>query len=195
MIYFTSDPHYFHEAVIKFCQRPFKDAHSMNEELIKRYNAKVKENDVCIIVGDFSFGSGEQTKAILRRLNGTKILVKGNHDKQNSANKFDLTVESMTIRIAGHLVTVKHYPLKWKRFSHLMERLRRYFKKTKNPKFLDNMPENSGQLHIHGHTHRKERFVENQIHVGVDAWDYAPVSIVELGSYIQSYKSKGTKKA
>ena len=192
MLYFQSDNHYFHTSVISFCKRPFKDVTEMNAEMIKRYNSRVKPTDTCIFVGDFSFGNSQQTEEILKQLNGTKILVIGNHDRANAINKFDLAVTSMELLIHNKKVTVKHYPLRWKKYSHIMEKLTRWIKRVRNPRYLDRMPYNNGQIHIHGHSHSKVRFQDNQIHVGVDAWDFYPVSIKELSKYIDSYTAKNS---
>lgn len=192
-IWFTSDTHYWHENVIKFCDRPFKDLSHMHEVLIQRYNSRVKEQDVCIFVGDFSFGTAAQTKAILNQLNGTKILVQGNHDKKTTCNKFDVCFYTINMSIAGEPVSIKHYPLRWPRFSHFKERLLRWWKNTPNPRYLDRYPVDRGQFHIHGHTHSKERFKDNQIHVGVDAWDYYPVSIKDISQYICKYRDKSRR--
>jgi calcineurin-like phosphoesterase family protein len=166
----------------------------MNAELIRRYNSKVRPTDTCIFVGDFSFGNSQQTESILKQLNGTKVLVVGNHDKANTINKFDLAVHSMEMQIHGKIVTVKHYPLRWKKYSRIIEKITRWFKRTRDPRYLERMPYNKGQLHIHGHSHSKVKYNENQIHVGVDAWDYYPVSIKELSKYIDSYSSKKVNK-
>ena len=45
-IFFTSDLHLGHENIIRFCDRPFANANAMNEALVERWNAVVKDNDV-----------------------------------------------------------------------------------------------------------------------------------------------------
>ena len=82
-IYFTSDTHFNHEAIIKnFIFRPFKDVQHMNEELIKRWNEKISDDDIIFHLGDFSLNSrSEITKWILESLNGVKYLVSGNHER------------------------------------------------------------------------------------------------------------------
>ena len=44
-LFFTSDHHFGHANIIKFCNRPFKDVQEMNETLIERWNKKVKPKD------------------------------------------------------------------------------------------------------------------------------------------------------
>ena len=80
MYYFISDTHFYHKRVIEFEQRPFKSLEHMHEELIKRWNQRVKEDDTVIIVGDFNFGGVSQRNKLFKILKGHKVLIKGNHD-------------------------------------------------------------------------------------------------------------------
>ena len=82
MIFFTADLHFGHKNIIRYCDRPFKDVAQMNSTLIKNYNEVVRPDDTCYILGDLAMGinSLELTKYI-RRMNGRKILILGNHDK------------------------------------------------------------------------------------------------------------------
>ena len=81
MIHFTSDTHFGHANVIKYSNRPFSDAASMDEALILNWNAVVAPTDTVWHLGDFGFTKHQELETILRRLNGTKHLVFGNHDK------------------------------------------------------------------------------------------------------------------
>ena len=81
MKYFViSDTHFGHTNVIKYCNRPFKDAKEMDSVLIKTWNETVSNKDVVIHLGDFAFCSKERAREICSELNGRKILIKGNHD-------------------------------------------------------------------------------------------------------------------
>ena len=53
---FTSDTHFFHEGIIKFCNRPFATVEEMNETLIQNWNETVPENGTVFHLGDFAFG-------------------------------------------------------------------------------------------------------------------------------------------
>lgn len=79
-LFFTSDMHFGHQNIIGFCGRPFKDVDHMNSILVNNYNTVVHPNDVVVFVGDVCMGRRDETLPILKRLNGFKILVPGNHD-------------------------------------------------------------------------------------------------------------------
>lgn len=79
-VYFTSDLHFNHSNIIRFCDRPFSSVQEMNEKLILNWNETVGLEDEIYCLGDFAFGSDEKVQAILRRLSGRKTLILGNHD-------------------------------------------------------------------------------------------------------------------
>lgn len=78
MIWFTSDWHLNHYNILKYCNRPFKDVNQMNEIIINNYNSVVKEKDIVYFLGDFAF---KNIAEFSERLNGTKYLLPGSHDK------------------------------------------------------------------------------------------------------------------
>lgn len=81
MIYFISDTHFYHNAIISYCHRPFHSVEDMNKELIKNWNDTVTAEDTVYFLGDFCLSNSEKTKDILNKLNGYKIIVRGNHCK------------------------------------------------------------------------------------------------------------------
>ena len=105
MQYFTSDTHFFHKKVIEYCNRPFRDVEQMNEYLVYAWNTVVMEQDAIVnFVGDFSFGTTDQTKEIFGRLKGRKRLIVGNHDKSRTKNwwrnlGFEEVVDSKIIQL------------------------------------------------------------------------------------------------
>ena len=86
MIYFIADTHFNHENIIKYCNRPFKNTYKMNEYIIQKWNSVVKKDDTVYHLGDVGFGSLQEVKSLVERLNGTKILIKGNHDLKIGIN-------------------------------------------------------------------------------------------------------------
>lgn len=75
-----SDNHFSHSRIIDYCNRPFKDAESMNETMIKCWNEVVKKDDKVYHLGDFGFGDKDYMTNLVSQLNGRIYLVKGNHD-------------------------------------------------------------------------------------------------------------------
>lgn len=81
-IWFSSDPHFHHENIIKYCNRPFVNAAEMNESLVEWHNAYVKPSDHWYCLGDVTMERDGQGRGleIVGRLNGHKRLIMGNHD-------------------------------------------------------------------------------------------------------------------
>ena len=81
----TSDLHFGHANIMKFCPATrygFADVADMREKMIAEWNHQVKQEDETFILGDFAFLPTKDAIAILRRLNGAKILIEGNHDRK-----------------------------------------------------------------------------------------------------------------
>lgn len=65
MNYYISDLHLFHEAAIRFDDRPFRDLEEMHTEIVKRWNEKVNNGDTVYILGDVSMrGKNENLIAL-----------------------------------------------------------------------------------------------------------------------------------
>ena len=56
-VFFTSDTHFNHANIIRFCNRPFKDVSHMNEAIISNWNRVVGPEDIVFHLGDFCLGS------------------------------------------------------------------------------------------------------------------------------------------
>lgn len=90
MIYFTSDLHFGHKNILKYCPnfRNFQSVDEMDEYLINLWNKTVTPDDEIYNLGDFSFyNSVEKTEQILTRLNGKHSLILGNHDNLINKNR------------------------------------------------------------------------------------------------------------
>jgi calcineurin-like phosphoesterase family protein len=79
-IWFSSDYHFGHANIIKYCNRPFKDVVEMEDEIIRRHNEVVKKTDVVICLGDISF---QHSLSKLNKMNGVFFIVRGNHDDKH----------------------------------------------------------------------------------------------------------------
>lgn len=187
-IFFISDMHFYHKPVINFCNRPFSDHDHMHEEMIRRWNAVVRPQDTVICVGDMFFCGSGKAAEIMKRLNGFKTLVTGNHDGNTETMEncgFDFVCEKLILKIAGQEVLISHYPYKYPAWYNW---IRKTILRKKMPRYMDRRPEDRGGWLIHGHTHETYRLQGKMIHVGVDAWDYQPVSIQVIESIITTGK-------
>ncbi len=204
--WFTSDIHFGHANCIDYCQRPFENVDVFKEKFIEDWNRLVRPDDLAIFVGDiFFYHTKEQMKATLARMNGRKILVKGNHDFEHRIMMnagFELSVDEMTMTIAGERVQFSHYPFRMKPWlSRWVKFKARAFKALRwlgieTPaiffeKYHHKRPVDNGQFLIHGHTHSKHKINGRAIHVGVDAWKYKPVNIQEISNMIAKVKEHG----
>ena len=84
-VFLYSDPHFGHQGVCRFMRndgvtklRPWDTAEEMDEHLVKVYNERVKPNDKIYFLGDVVIN--RKALGIMRRLNGDKVLIRGNHD-------------------------------------------------------------------------------------------------------------------
>ena len=113
-IWFTSDTHFWHSNIIEYTNRPFKDVLEMNQELIRRWNDKVKENDIIFHLGDFAHCGSDKLKELLSVLHGKKYLILGNHDwrtfKSNHSQWFEGIYQQLCIKINGRRVYLNHFP-------------------------------------------------------------------------------------
>ena len=192
----TSDWHIGHANSIKFDNRPFRDLDHMHEILIKNYNATVPENGICYFLGDMGLSNKDQMIEIIKSLNGTKVLVLGNHDKGITMLEscFDIVVNGLVLYIAGERVTLSHCPLKGlyrEPTDHFENPARRGFNWHGENKHDRYTFTNEGQFHLHGHIHSspkttdKLKILGRQYDVGAPANNYRPVSLSTIESWIK----------
>ena len=180
-IFFTSDTHFWHENIIKFCNRPFSSIEEMNDTIINNWNSVVKENDIVFHLGDFCFCGSDKFKELIETLNGRIYLILGNHDwktiKQWHATKFEGVYQQMSIKIDGRKIYLNHFPFLcyagtyyrledavWQLFGHVHS-------SDKNKNGLDNQ--------------RLSMLFPTQYDVGVDNNNYMPVSFEEVKKIIE----------
>lgn len=177
---FYSDPHFGHKNIIRYANRPFEDVPHMNEGLIARYNEVISPEDTVLWLGDCAFMKGGKFRGIMSRLNGRKVLIRGNHDRGPAKMLeagFDLVMEECFLVIAGRTCRLKHYP---------------YIEAEppdcrKDDRYADRRPPRvPGEILIHGHTHSCHRVFQNMVHVGVDAWDWRPALYEEVEDIIRT---------
>lgn len=169
MIYIVSDHHFYHENIIGFSDRPYSDVHQMNKSMIDKWNHIIKDNDLVIHLGDFSFASFDITANVLSLLKGHKILVKGNHDRSSGWMRrigFDRVYKSLSFQNTryGKLLMI-HDPSKAVGVEEKYD-------------FV-----------LHGHTHLIDVKNEKYINCCVEKTNYEPVAIKQL---IDGAKNNGT---
>lgn len=189
----TADTHFNHLNIIAYTKRPFfksgygpedleallnntpngrrPDRQSLNEivdvrahdeAIVQNWNDRVSSGDTVYHLGDFAFGIFEH---YLRRLNGNKILIMGNHDKgieryeRFFGHIFREPPLNRGISINGEKVILNHYPmLSWNAAFH-------------------------GRLHFFGHVHSAPHRIficsRNSYDVGVDNNNFSPISFEE----------------
>lgn len=79
-VWFTSDLHFWHKNICKYCNRPFETMEEMNQALINNWNSVVKEDDTVFVLGDMGFCGYDKLEPLMSQLNGKKYLIQGNHD-------------------------------------------------------------------------------------------------------------------
>lgn len=177
-IFFWSDPHFGHKNVIDYSKRPYRDVKEMSRALIENYNNTVPPDGICIWGGDSFFCPKSVAKMIMRKLNGKKILVMGNHDKnwfQMMRLGFDFATYQLKLNIGHKTVTVSHYP--WRHHYD------------PSYKYYDRCPvqltDSYSEWLIHGHVHNEWIINDNMINVGVDVWNYTPVPLSAIEDIIK----------
>ena len=164
--FYIADTHFFHKNIIKKYNRPFKSLNDMHNEIIINWNRKVGRNDMVYILGDVASVLEEENILnvvnILKILNGKKILIIGNHDRELIKNfKFrkcfvDIK-EYARVYDSGKKLVLLHFPMEcWE-------------------------GDKKGVIHIHGHVHKEPLSkIENRYNVGVDVIGYEPKSLNEI---------------
>lgn len=170
--YYTSDTHFGHKNIIEYSKRPFRDVDHMNEEMIRIWNEIVQPSDTVIHLGDFAMGPKEKHKGYFDRLNGYKVLIRGNHDGHHQ-RMVDMGWSEVWINrleiIDGLRVYMAHVPPR----AH--DPYGDRFYKTE---FTPEPPEHD--IWLCGHVHEKFLRRGKVINVGVDRWDFKPRTFQEL---------------
>jgi calcineurin-like phosphoesterase family protein len=185
MRFYTSDLHVDHPNILSFCGRPFDDVDHMNAELIRRWNESVLPDDEVWIVGDLALGDRWESVPKCAALNGHKILICGNHDNCWAGGRRKNLEEWIDLYESAGITVINHEPGHWVSTEiggievavcHFPPSLGEY-----DGRYANWRPQvDKDQWVIHGHTHQHERKIDRNIHVGVDAWHYAPVPETEI---------------
>jgi calcineurin-like phosphoesterase family protein len=165
-IFFTSDTHFGHANIIKYCNRPFikagvlddkgfpvVDVEAHDEKLIENWNKVVKAGDRVYHLGDFGFGKAENLLKVFNRLNGQKYLIEGNHDDSSLDERLEWIwiKDTHNLKVGDKSYFLAHYAHRvWNKSFH-------------------------GARHVFGHSHGMIKPWGWSCDVGTDCWEYTPV--------------------
>lgn len=148
-VFVISDTHFGHKNILNFEaeSRPFATIEEHDGELVRRWNSVVKKNDTVWHLGDVLFG--EHSFDTLKRLNGVKHLVMGNHDHYPIARYVEHFNKILgAVKLQDCILS--HVPV------HTSQ-LRRF------------------KANIHGHLHSKTLDDPRYINVCAEHWNLTPV--------------------
>lgn len=197
MLFFSSDHHFWHQNIIAYCNRPFSSVEEMNEALIDRWNSVVSPEDTVYCIGDFSLAI-RPVETIPSMLNGTKILIPGNHDWCHSYHKKSrrdgvahwtqrytdngwIVLPEQTQINAPNVVQICHFPYASAENDNYVDKYAKY------------RPEDNGDVLLCGHVHgawdtKRSHKNSLMINVGVDVRGFAPISLNEIVDIIDKNK-------
>lgn len=159
--WYTADPHFGHENIIRYCDRPFHSVSEMDAVIQSNYARRVGPDDDLWIVGDFGFGRASAAdgylEGIFERIPGRKHLVVGNHDNDRVRRLPWSSIHDIVgINDSGQKLVLCHYPMiTW-------EGARK------------------GAIQLFGHVHQNWMGSRNSINVGVDVWRLMPIRIGDI---------------
>ena len=170
-LFLTSDSHYGHFNICKYCHRPFQSRSEMDQTLIKNWNEVVPEDGIVVHCGDFMLPHNEDIKEYnkyLNQLHGRVLLLRGNHDIASLdwvSDKLIAVRDQAMIVVDGVKIFAQHYPC----------------------------AAFNGDYHVYGHIHTladgtcygidgdvTKVMRKNTYDVGVDQNNYTPVSYWQL---------------
>lgn len=159
--FLISDTHFGHGNILNFKRtdgtslRPnFKDIKEHDLELIKRWNYVVNKEDKVYHLGDVGFTNFPYIKNIFDNLNGTKVLIKGNHDNFKLSQYMQIFKDVRATHTLDKFV-LSHVPI--------------------HPVSLDRWKGN-----IHGHLHGHKVEDSRYINICVEHINYTPISFEEI---------------
>ena len=155
-IFFTADHHFGQGAARGLFKRPFADTAAMDEAMVARWNAAVGPADTVWHLGDLAIRfSRDRVEALLASLNGAKHLIAGNNDPAatREATGWASVAEFHETEVDGTAVVLCHYALRvWN-------------------------GQGKAAWNLHGHSHGRLRPLTRQADVGVDTFDFRPVTL------------------
>jgi calcineurin-like phosphoesterase family protein len=175
-IYATSDLHFQHKNIINYCpdsRGHLQSVDEMNDELVRKFNERVTEEDHTYILGDIGFGSPESTMNFLKQMNGTKTIIHGNHDRKLIASSVFQSHDQR--RLAG---IVEDTP--YKVISHTVDGVK-YGVVLFHFRIASWDGAHHGSIHLFGHEHGNGPTMTTRCQdIGVDTNQLYPYNLDEL---------------
>lgn len=137
----------------------------MDEAIVANWNAKVGKNDLVYHLGDFAYGRNttvSYVREIRQRLNGKIILIRGNHEAianelaKEPCMHFAAVTDYKELDLCGKKIILFHYGLRT--WHHDLR----------------------GSWHLYGHSHGKLPSYGKSFDIGVDSWNFKPLSLEEV---------------
>lgn len=157
MHWFTSDLHFL-DTDIKRHHKPFRSPEEYYFTVINNINELVDKEDILWVIGDvFLSDYYDQANNLLSKIKcRNKILIKGNHDKEERMPVLNLHFRKILDEWEGEIEDTKLY------MNHIP---------SKCPK---------SKFSLTGHVHDAWKIRKNLINVGVDVHHYKPISIQDI---------------
>jgi len=196
-IWLSSDLHFNHKNIIKYCDRNVYDyslndsisldlsVEAMNEEIIRRHNSLVKEDDYYICGGDIGFGKDVEANVdLLDRMNGHKLICWGNHDHDI---KWFIKREGKDILWTGDILELSTQVKNGKNLKKQNFFICHY------PVLIWNQ-HHKGSIMIFGHTHhtlKDENYLSRKVfEIGLDGNNLFPYNIDDIYKQIKENEIK-----
>lgn len=208
MRFFSSDPHFWHNNVIRYCTRPYATVEEMNEDMVNKWNSVVAPEDEVYNLGDFSLAF-RGVELYPHRMNGVKYLVPGNHDFCHSYHKKSRNAEgrekwAQKYRDHGFIILPEQTILDLKEVGTVNMCHHPYTDDNSHgtagyqDKYAKWRPADDGRVLLCGHIHEKWHIKKSSkgslmINVGVDVNGFRPISEDEIVSIIKKNISSTEK--
>jgi calcineurin-like phosphoesterase family protein len=162
-LFFTSDHHFGHGGARGLFKRPFNTTAEMDAAMAARWNEVVRPGDEVWYLGDFAVRqSAPRISELLDALAGTKHLIAGNNDGPATTGLagWASVQHYAELEVDGTWLILCHYPLRsWNRIGR-------------------------GALDLHGHSHGRLAPLPRQVDVGIDCWDFRPITLTEIRAHL-----------
>ena len=203
--WFTADQHFGHARLLELSEArgaAFTSVADMNARLVHNWNATVAPDDTVWVLGDLDMHGKDATLDLVGRLVGTKILISGNHDAcwggvRDGWKQRDLYLAAGFAAVMDFAVTTLPTLPPLRPQAPATRVLLSHFPYAGDSRDEDRYAQfrlrDEGIPLLHGHVHESFRERRSKkgtwgINLGVDWWDYRPVSAETLAHHLDDLK-------